>query len=269
VTKLIDGRVVNFACTGGGGDVKSSLADHSVELLAYAAPTYYGMLAEVDDQIARVLDWLEASGEANRTVVIFTSDHGENLGDHYMLHKLGWFDQSYHVPFIVRGPGVSAGRTVDAFTEHVDVLPTICELLGTETPLQCDGRALTPWLRGATPDDWRRETHFEFDFRDPDSQLTEQAFGLTLEECALAVLRDDHGKYVQFSGYPALPSAFFDLDEDPAQIRNVAADPAYAAKVLEYAQRMLAWRMQHTERTLTGMKLTMHAGLVERNAPRR
>jgi arylsulfatase A-like enzyme len=231
--------------------------------------TYYGMLAEVDDQIARILDWLDASGQADRTLVIFTSDHGENLGDHYMLHKLGWFDESYHVPLIVRGPGVRAGVVVDAFTEHVDVLPTICSLLGADIPLQCDGRALTPWLQGSTPAEWRGETHFEFDFRDPDSALIEEVFGLTLEECALAVLRDEHGKYVQFSGYPALPSAFFDLDTDPAQLRNVVADPAYAATVLGYAQRMLAWRMQHTERTLTGMKLTMHAGLVERNAPRR
>ena len=227
------------------------------------------MLAEVDDQMARILDWLDATGQAERTIVIFTSDHGENLGSHYMLHKLGWFDESYHVPLIVRGPGVRDGLVVDAFTEHVDVLPTICSLLGTDVPLQCDGRTLTPWLDGETPDDWRRETHFEFDFRDPDSPLIEEVFGITLEECALAVLRDDHGKYVQFSGFPALPSVFFDLDTDPAQIRNVADDPAYAATVLGYAQRMLAWRMQHTERTLTGMKLTMHAGLVERNAPRR
>ncbi len=231
--------------------------------------TYYGMLAEVDDNVGRLLEWLDATGQAERTLVIFTSDHGENLGDHYMLHKLGWFDASYHVPLIVRGPGVDAGRVVDAYTEHVDVLPTICGLLGAEPPLQCDGRALTPWLCGRTPDEWRRDTHWEFDFRDPDSALIEEVFGLTLEECALAVLRDDHGKYVQFSGFPALPSVFFDLDTDPAQICNVAADPAYAAKVLEYAQRMLAWRMQHNERTLTGMKLTMHAGLVERNAPRR
>ncbi|HEV7526817.1 MAG TPA: sulfatase-like hydrolase/transferase, partial [Acidimicrobiia bacterium] len=232
--------------------------------------TYYGMLAEVDDQIARVLDWLDATGQADDTLVVFTSDHGENLGDHYMLHKLGWFDESYNVPLIVRGPGVSGeGRVVDAFTEHVDVLPTICELLGAQVPLQCDGRALTPWLRSESPADWRREAHFEFDFRDPDSALLEEAFGLTLEECALAVLRDDHGKFVQFSGFPALPSIFFDLDADPSQIHNVAADPAYAPTVLAYAQRMLAWRMQHTERTLTGMKLTMHAGLVERNAPRR
>jgi arylsulfatase A-like enzyme len=226
--------------------------------------TYYGMLAEVDDHIGRILDWVD-----HDTIIIFTSDHGENLGDHYMLHKLGWFDASYHVPMLVRGPGIARGAVVDAFTEHVDVLPTIAELLDAPVPLQCDGRALTPWLRGATPDDWRAETHFEFDFRDPDSPLIEQLFGLTLEECALAVLRDDHGKYVQFSGHQALPPIFFDLDADPAQLRNVAADPAYAPRVLDYAQRMLAWRMQHTERTLTGMKLTMHAGLVERNAERR
>jgi arylsulfatase A-like enzyme len=231
--------------------------------------TYFGMITEVDDQIARILDWLDETGQADRTLVVFTSDHGENLGDHFLLHKLGWFDQSYAVPLIVRGPGVSSAGTIDAYTEHVDVLPTICELLGVGVPLQCDGRALTPWLRGEEPGDWRRETHFEFDFRDPDSPLIEEAFGITLEECALAVLRDDHGKLVQFSGYPTMPSIFFDLDVDPAQIKNVAADPAYAPRILEYAQRMLAWRMQHAERTLTGMKLTMHAGLVERNASRR
>ncbi len=231
--------------------------------------TYYGMLAEVDDHVGRLLDWLDATGQADDTIVIFTSDHGEMLGDHYLLHKLGWFDQSYHVPLIVRGPGVASSRTIDAFTEHVDVLPTICELLREDVPLQCDGRPLTPWLEGDTPDDWRGDAHFEFDFRDPDSDLLEQVFGLTLEECSLAVLRDDHGKYVQFSGHPALPAIFFDIDADPAQITNVAGDPAYASRVLDYAQRMLAWRMQHTERTLTGMKLTMHAGLVERNAKRR
>jgi arylsulfatase A-like enzyme len=231
--------------------------------------TYYGMLAEVDDQLGRLLAWLDAAGQADDTIVIFTSDHGETLGDHYILHKLGWFDQSYHVPLLVRGPGVERGRTVDAFTEHVDVLPTICTLLGAEVPLQCDGRTLAPFLADtATEADERGEVHFEFDFRDPDSDLLEQAFGVNLEQCWLAVLRDDRGKYVHFSGHPVLPPIFFDLDTDPAQIRNVASDPAYADRVLDYAQRMLAWRMQHTERTLTGMKLTMHAGLVERNATR-
>jgi len=231
--------------------------------------TYYGMMREVDEQLGRILDWLDETGQASDTIVVFTSDHGELMGDHWLLHKLGWFDSAYHVPLIVRDPrrAHTHGRVVEAFTEHVDVLPTVCELLGAGVPLQCDGRSLVPWLSGETPS-WRDEVHWEFDFRDPDSPLLEEAFGVTMEECSLAVLRDEHGKYVQFAGHRALPPIFFDLDADPAQTVNRAADPACAARVLDYAQRMLAWRMRHAERTLTGMKLTMHAGLVERRAPR-
>ena len=235
--------------------------------------TYYGMLSEVDDQLGRLFDGLEEMGVMSRTLVVLTSDHGEQLGDHYLMHKLGWFDQTYHVPLIVRDPrpqfDSTRGRVVEAMTEHVSVLPTFADLLDTEIPLQCDGRPLTPFLVGETPDDWRNEVHSEFDFRDPDSSLLEDAFGLTLEECTIAVLRDEHGKYVHFSGHPTMPPIFFDLDDDPEQIVNRAADPEYAPKVLDYAQRMLAWRMTHAERTLTGMKLTQHAGLVVRRAPRR
>ena len=164
---------------------------------------------------------------------------------------------------------VAAGTTVDALTEHVDVLPTICDLLDTETPLQCDGRSLGPWLRGNTPEQWREEVRHELDLRDPASTFLEEMFGLELEECSLAVLRDRHGAYVQFAGDHAFPAVFYDLDADPAETRNVAADPAYASTVLDYAQRMLAWRLRHAERTLTGMKLTAHAGLVERRGARR
>jgi arylsulfatase A-like enzyme len=235
--------------------------------------TYYGMMAEVDDQIGRVLDMLDETGLASTTIVVLTSDHGETLGDHWIMHKLGWFDQTFHVPLIVRDPrsrfDATRGRVVNVFTEHVDVLPTVAELLDAEVPLQCDGRPLTPWLEGGSPADWRAEVHSEFDFRDPDGGMFEGAFGLTLEECSLAVLRDDHGKYVHFSGHPTMPPIFFDLDIDPGQSVNRAADPGYAATVLDYAQRMLAWRMRHAERTLTGMKLTEHKGLVERRSPRK
>ncbi len=235
--------------------------------------TYYGMLAEVDDQLGRIFNALDEMDLASSTIVVLTSDHGETLGDHYVMHKLGWFDQTFHVPLIIRDPrdrfDATRGRVVDVFTEHVDVLPTISDLIGAEVPLQCDGRPLTPWLEGATPEDWRTEVHSEFDFRDPDGQMFEGAFGLTLEECSLAVLRDDHGKYVHFSGHPTMPPIFFDIDNDPAQVVNRADDPAYASKVLDYAQRMLGWRMRHAERTLTGMKLTGHKGLVERRSPRK
>ena len=232
--------------------------------------TYYGMMSEVDDQLGRVLDALDASGAAARTIVVLTSDHGEMLGDHYLLHKLGWFDASYHVPLLVRDPrpafDVARGRVVDRFTENVDVTPTILDLLDADVPSQCDGRSLVPWLSGESPPDWRDEVHFEFDFRDPDSDLLERALGITIEECSLAVLRDDHGKYVHFAG---LPPIFFDLDDDPDQTVNRADDRACAPRVLEYAQRMLSWRARHQDRTLSGMKLHPQKGLVERHAPRR
>jgi arylsulfatase A-like enzyme len=231
--------------------------------------TYYGMMREVDDQLARLLDWLDKSGQASRTIVVLTSDHGEMLGDHYLLHKLGWFDAAYHIPLLVRDPRPefdgARGRVVDAFTENVDITPTILDLLGARVPPQCDGCSLVPWLRGATPDDWRTEVHWEFDFRMPGSDLLEQAFGITMEECSLAVLRDDHGKYVHFGG---LPPVFFDLDDDPAQTVNRAPEPACRERVLEYAQRMLSWRMRHQDRTLASMQI-LPDGLVERYAPRR
>ncbi|MFM8971958.1 MAG: sulfatase-like hydrolase/transferase, partial [Actinomycetota bacterium] len=230
--------------------------------------TYYGMVSEVDHHVGRLLDWIDASGAADRTLVVFTADHGELLGDHWMVEKISWFASSFHVPLIVRGPGVTAG-TVDAMTEHVDVLPTICELLGAEIPLQCDGRSLGPWLRREVPTRWREEVRHELDLRDPASTFLEEMFGIGLEECSLAVLRDRHGSYVQFAGDHAFPAIYFDLDADPAETRNLAADPAYAATVLGYAQRMIAWRLRHAERTLTGMKLTGHAGLVERRGDRR
>jgi arylsulfatase A-like enzyme len=231
--------------------------------------TYFGMMHEVDQHLGRVLSWLDQTGAADDTVVVLTSDHGEMLGDHYIMHKLGWFDASYHVPCIVRAPGArfdgTRGRTVDAFTENVDVTPTILDLLGAEVPLQCDGRPLTGWLTGDDPSDWRRDVHFEFDFREPADKSLERTFGVTMEGCSLAVLRDEHGKYVQFGGHPQLPPIFFDLDDDPAQLVNRAADPAYAPRVLDYAQRMLAWRIRHADRTLTGTKLTGQGPITRRS----
>ena len=84
----------------------------------------------------------------------------------------------------------------------------------------------------------------------------ERRYDLTMEELSLAVIRDAHGKYVHFAGHPKLPSLFFDLDDDPGELVNRADDPAYASRVLEYAQRMLSWRLRHADRTLAASKLT-------------
>ncbi len=114
--------------------------------------TYYGAQREVDDGLAPLFEYLVRSGLAESTLVVVTSDHGEMGGDHWLLEKLGFWDESYHVPLIVVDPRPEAhgarGSVVQAVTESVDVLPTICEFMGAEVPLQADGWSLAPFLRG-------------------------------------------------------------------------------------------------------------------------
>lgn len=226
---------------------------------------YYGLMAEVDAQIGRLLDGLAARGVADRTLVILTSDHGDMLGDHWLVDKFGYFEAAYHIPLIVADPRAAAdttrGTVVDRFTENVDIMPTILSWLGMPTPVQCDGASLVPFLEGRIPEHWRTAAHSEFDFRDLVNALSPDAFGLTLEQCWLSVLRDDRAKYVHFAGLAPL---FFDLVGDPDEFENRADDPAWAPRVLEYAQRMLSWRMEHAEQTLTNLVVTP-AGVLDFN----
>ena len=110
-------------------------------------------------------------------------------------------------------------------TESVDVLPTICEFLGAEAPLQADGWSLAPFLRGEpAPAHWRDTAHYEWSFSDPAHQLAETAFGIPMSHCALEVGRGPRYKYVQFAAASGLyPPLLFDLSEDPGQTRNLLA----------------------------------------------
>ena len=214
--------------------------------------TYYGMMTEVDAQVGRLLAALDDLGVAEDTIVVVTSDHGEMLGDHGLMGKLGFFDQAFHIPLIVRYPpvtGNSAGAAVEAFTENVDVMPTLLDLAGIEVPRQCQGSTLRPWLEGVVPDGWRNAVHWEFDFR-----LFSGAVDLPGHQCNLAVQRDQSGKYVHFAGWPAV---FYDLEADPAEQRPLRAHPSMA----EYAASLLNWRMATDEQVLAD-HLAVSGGMV-------
>lgn len=258
---------------GSGISFGLNAAEHNLHFtdteLRQIRATYYGMMSEVDAQIGRLVDTLKASGEYERTLIVFTSDHGEQLGDHWQFAKYSYFEQTFHIPLIVREPGAvsdtARGTVVDAFTEGIDVMPTIVDWLGRQVPVECDGESLLPFCRGGTDLHWRDEAHWALDFRDIVNQKPEQALGLTSDQCTMNVIRGERYKYVHFT---ALPSLLFDLEEDPAEFLNLADDPAYQGVMLEYAQKMLSWRMTHDERRLTNIKLTS-SGPVERNGPRR
>jgi arylsulfatase A-like enzyme len=216
---------------------------------------YYGLITEVDHHIGRIVSRLELLGERERTLVLVTADHGEMLGDHWLLGKDGFFPEAFQVPLIVvdPSPGAMPGRVVEAFTEQVDLMPTILERIGLEVPLQCDGRSLVPWLEGETPTGWREAAHYEHDFRDVETRSFETALGLASDRCALAVQQSADYAYVHFNGLGPL---CYDLQQDPHQLQNIAADPIRAPEVLKQAQAMLSWRMDMAERRLTGCKLS-------------
>ncbi len=232
------------------------------------AATYYALMNEVDDQIGRVLDWLETEGDVDNTFVLLTCDHGEQLGDHWLTGKLGWFDESYHIPLLIRDPRSAAngtrGTTVDAFTENVDIMPTLLDWLGIDRlPLQCDGRSLLPFVEGAPPADWRDEVRWEFDFRIP--QMRPHPLGMRMDQAILTVVRTVDRKYVHF---PTLPTVLGDLADDPDELRDVSTDRRYRDDLLAMKDRMLNWRIEHADRTLAGMMLTAEGVYEGRDWPR-
>jgi arylsulfatase A-like enzyme len=233
---------------------KGLARDMSVAEVRQMRATYYGLISECDHHIGRVLQFLRDSGQWDDTLIVLTSDHGEMLGDHYLLGKTGYFDQSFHIPLIIRDPDASADRTrgtsVDAFSESVDVMPTILQWLGLGVPRAIDGHSLIGFLReGAPPDDWRLHAHYEYDFRNIYYSKPEDYLGIGMDEASLAVIQNEAGKYVHFT---RLPPLYFDLLRDPAQLIDLARESPAMPQILACAQEMLSWRMRYAERTLTG-----------------
>jgi arylsulfatase A-like enzyme len=235
--------------------------------------TYHGAQKEVDDQLARLFGYLDATGLADSTLVVLTSDHGEMGGDHWLIEKLGYWDESFHVPLIIRDPdpaGAAArGRVVRAFTESVDVLPTLCRWLGIEVPLQADGFALQPFITGegaganGTPEHWRTEAHWSWNFASPSTHLAERLLGVPMAHCALDVARGADVKYVQFAADSSvLPPILFDLVADPAQLHDLVRAGEGAELGWEAARRLVQWRMRNDDRTLAGTVLTAADGVV-------
>jgi arylsulfatase A-like enzyme len=231
--------------------VQASAAPKDESKMRQLRAQYFGMISEVDFQLGRVVHAIEERGEWADTLVIVTSDHGEQLGDHGLIEKLGFFPQSYHVLGLWRNPNdLVAGESIKSFTENVDLLPTLCETLGVVTPSQCDGRSLYPLMRQETCD-WRTAAHYEWDYRSfsiknhtgrwPDDR--------TLSRQNLAVSVSDDIAYVQFGD-----GVFrcFDLLLDPTWRSECTDD----SRILHAAQEQLVWRQEHLDRELTDMLLS-------------
>jgi len=199
---------------------------------------YAGLIKEIDDNLARLFDFMAKQDLLDRTLIVFTSDHGELGGDHWFFEKEMCYRQSHQVPLLIRCPGCPGGILSDSFVESVDVLPTCLEAAGLPIPPAVQGRSLLPLLRGETPDDWRQDTCAEWTF---EYYRAAREMGLPPEKCRALLLRNEAFSYCHFNG---LPDLLFDLRRDPDELHNVAEEPAYERTLHALKTRLLDWQLE-------------------------
>jgi arylsulfatase A-like enzyme len=218
---------------------------------------YYGMLRLIDDQVARLFDHLEATGKLENTLFIGVSDHGDYVGDFGLMRKgAGVSESLIRIPFLVSGPGVSKAGRSDAHVSLIDVLPTICDMIGAKIPAGTQGRSLWPLLRGEPyPAEEFRSILIEQGFggtcwdnedsTNPESwmhknpNITFHELGPYTQSGTTRVLcRDDWKLVLHGTGQGEL----YNLAEDPAEIQNLFHEPAHASikgeLAVDMAQRL-------------------------------
>ncbi len=228
--------------------------------------TYYGSIAEVDFHLGTLIDFLEREGLLRDTHIILTADHGDQNGDHHLFEKLGFYDESFHIPLIVCGPDLKSNQVIDRFTESVDILPTICDLIDAQIPKQCDGNSLLPYLKGEDfPSWWRRSAHFEWDFRSFRRRLGGELLQIPPSFFTLTVSRGSQYKLVTFSApQEFLPPLLFDVQDDPHQVRNLLLESgSYENVARDLTLELLSWRMRTDDREHANQLLTSDEGLTE------
>ncbi len=177
---------------------------------------YLRCVRAVDENVGRMLDYLEKSGLAKNTLVIYSSDQGFYLGEHGWYDKRWMFEESLAMPFLARWPGViPPGTRSEALIQNIDYAPTFLEIAGTEIPETVQGRSLLPLLKGETPADWRKDIYYFYS--------GERTHAVAAHDG----IRTGTHKLMYF---PATQEwNLFDLEKDPEEMKSVHDDPAYAS----------------------------------------
>lgn len=181
---------------------------------------YYGLITHLDEQIGRILQTLQETGQADNTVIVYAADHGLAMGSHGLLGKQNVYEHSMKCPLIFAGPGIPAGRGSDALTYLLDIYPTICGLTNTESLADPVAEDLQPIWSGR-------------------QQKVRDTLFLSFQRDMRAV-RDDRWKLIR---YPRIDhTQLFDLEQDPEELHNLAQERLQAERVEHMLSLIEAWQ---------------------------
>ena len=177
---------------------------------------YLRCVQAVDDDIGRVLKYLDDSGLAENTVVIYSSDQGFYLGDHGWFDKRWMYEESLRMPFVVRWPGVIKPGSVNTdLVQNLDFGETFLEIAGVDVPGDMQGRSFASLMKGEMPEDWRKSIYYHY-YEFPGAHSVARHYGVRTAEHKLI-------HYYEIGEWE-----LFDLGKDPDEVRSVHANPAYA-----------------------------------------
>jgi len=176
---------------------------------------YLACVASVDDNVGRLLDWLDRSRLTENTIVIYTSDQGFFLGEHNFYDKRFMYEESLRMPFLIRWPGhIKPGSVNDGMILNVDFAPTLLAAVGQSVPVDMQGRSFLPLLQSRKPNDWRTSMYYRY--YHPGHHNVAAHYGV----------RTERHKLIYFNKLDQWE--LFDLKKDPHEMKNVYSDPAHA-----------------------------------------
>jgi len=201
---------------------------------------YLRCIASVDDNVGRLLDYLDTSGLARNTVVVYTSDQGFYLGDHGWFDKRFMYEESLRMPLLVRYPReIKPGSVSDDIVLNLDFAATFLDYAGVPVPEDIQGESMRAVLRGKTPRNWRKSMYYHY-YEYPAVHSVKRHYGVRTQRYKLIHFYHDIDEW-----------ELYDLKKDPREMKNVYGDPAYADIVTELKAELKRLRKKYKDTTGT------------------
>lgn len=203
-------------------------------------PAYMGLIEQIDDQLGLLFAYLDERGLTDDTLIVFTSDHGDYLGDHWLGEKQMFHDVSVKVPLIVVDPSPAAdatrGTVSEALVEQIDLAPTFLDYFGGRPkPHILEGRSLLPLLRCERVENWRSYVFSEYDYALDRARIS---LGTPVPDCRLTMVADGRWKAVFVEGFRPM---LFDVDNDPHEFDDLGDSEDHAEVRQRLSDAFFAW----------------------------